>query len=59
MGDGPVNLAAALALLDAPYRPAIVGHRNDNKLAVVKVCGEFVRHRHPETDDCFLCSTVA
>jgi len=54
MGDGAVNLAAALARLDAPFRPAIVGYYNADKLAVVKVCGEFVWHSHPETDDFFL-----
>lgn len=51
---GAVNLAAALARLDAPYRPGIVGHYNDNKLAVVKVDGEFVWHSHADTDDFFL-----
>lgn len=55
MADGgAVSLAAALARLDAPYQPGIVGFYNDNKLAVVKVHGEFVWHRHPDTDDFFL-----
>jgi hypothetical protein len=40
--DAKVNLAEKLALLDAPYRPGIVGHFNDYKLAVVKTHGEFV-----------------
>lgn len=51
---GAVDLAAALARLDAPYQPGIVGFYNDNKLAVVKVQGEFVWHRHADTDDFFL-----
>ena len=51
---GALNLAAALARLDGPYRPAIVGSYNDNKLAVVRVHGEFVWHSHPDTDDFFL-----
>src|SRR5215216_3838747 len=34
--DDKVNLAEKLALLDAPYRPGIVGYLNDYKLAVVK-----------------------
>jgi mannose-6-phosphate isomerase-like protein (cupin superfamily) len=49
-----VNLAAKLALLDAPYQPGIVGHINDYKLQVVKVKGPFVWHKHDETDDFFL-----
>jgi mannose-6-phosphate isomerase-like protein (cupin superfamily) len=49
-----VNLADKLALLDAPFQPGIVGTLNDYKLAVVKVDGEFVWHRHDDTDDFFL-----
>ena len=49
-----VNLAEKLALLDAPFKPGIVGTLNDYKLAVVKVDGEFVWHKHDDTDDFFL-----
>jgi mannose-6-phosphate isomerase-like protein (cupin superfamily) len=52
--DDAVNLAQKLALLDEPYTPGIVGFLNDNKLAVVKVKGEFVWHKHDDTDDFFL-----
>ncbi len=52
--DDKINLADKLALLDRPYRPGIVGFLNDYKLAVVKVEGEFVWHKHDETDDFFL-----
>jgi mannose-6-phosphate isomerase-like protein (cupin superfamily) len=49
-----VNLAEKLALLDKPYAPGIVGYLNDYKLVVVKVHGEFVWHKHDDTDDFFL-----
>jgi mannose-6-phosphate isomerase-like protein (cupin superfamily) len=49
-----INLAEKLALLDAPFQPGIVGYLNDDKLAVVKVQGEFVWHKHDDTDDFFL-----
>ncbi|MGQ0805519.1 MAG: cupin domain-containing protein [Actinomycetota bacterium] len=49
-----VNLAEKLELLDKPYSPGIVGYLNDYKLAVVKVDGEFVWHKHDDTDDFFL-----
>ncbi len=49
-----VNLAEKLALFDEHYSPKIVGYLNDHKLAVVKVLGEFVWHKHDETDDFFL-----
>jgi mannose-6-phosphate isomerase-like protein (cupin superfamily) len=52
--DDKVNLADKLALLDAPFRPGIVGYLNDYKLAVVKAHGEFVWHKHDDTDDFFL-----
>jgi mannose-6-phosphate isomerase-like protein (cupin superfamily) len=52
--DAKVNLADKLGLLDAPFQPGIVGTLNDYKLAVVKVGGEFVWHKHDDTDDFFL-----
>jgi len=51
--DDKINLAAKLALLDDFYSPGVVGYLNDDKLAVVKVHGEFVWHKHEDTDDCF------
>ena len=52
--DDKVNLSEKLALLEGPYRPGIVGYVNDYKLQIVKVQGEFVWHKHDETDDFFL-----
>jgi mannose-6-phosphate isomerase-like protein (cupin superfamily) len=52
--DAKVNLAEKLALLDGPFQPGIVGYLNDYKLAVVKTQGEFVWHKHDDTDDFFL-----
>lgn len=52
--DDKVDLAEKLALLDGPFRPGIVGYLNDYKLQVVKAQGEFVWHKHDETDDFFL-----
>ena len=52
--ENKINLAEKLALLDGPFRPGIVGTLNDYKLAVVKVNGEFVWHKHDDTDDFFL-----
>ena len=52
--EDKVNLAEKLALLDRPYSPGIVGFLNDLKLVVVKVHGEFVWHKHDDTDDFFL-----
>ena len=52
--DDKVNLAEKIGLLDELYSPGIVGYMNDYKLVVVKVHGEFVWHKHDDTDDFFL-----
>ena len=49
-----VNLAAKLATFDDQWHPRIVAMLNDYKVIVVKVQGEFVWHKHDETDDFFL-----
>ena len=49
-----INLAEKLALLDGPYQPGIVGMLNDYKLVVVKTHGEFIWHKHDDTDEFFL-----
>jgi mannose-6-phosphate isomerase-like protein (cupin superfamily) len=49
-----INLAEKLAAFDEPWRPKIVARLNDYDVLVVKVKGEFVWHKHDETDDFFL-----
>ena len=49
-----VNLAEKLAAFDQRFSPKIVGQLNDYKLEVVKARGEFVWHKHDDTDDFFL-----
>ncbi len=52
--DDKVNLADKLSLFTEYWQPKIVGRYNDNDLRVGKMKGEFVWHRHEETDDFFL-----
>lgn len=49
-----VSLAAKLALIDDQWRPRIVAAYNENKVMLVKVQGDFVWHKHDDTDDLFL-----
>jgi len=49
-----VTLAEKFAQLPEAYQPAIVGYMNDYKLVVVAIQGEFVWHKHDETDELFL-----
>jgi mannose-6-phosphate isomerase-like protein (cupin superfamily) len=49
-----VNLAAKLALIADLWSPRTVATVNDYDVRLVKVQGEFVRHRHADTDELFL-----
>jgi mannose-6-phosphate isomerase-like protein (cupin superfamily) len=49
-----VNLAEKLAGFGDHWRPRTVARFNDCDIMVVKVKGEFVWHRHQDTDDFFL-----
>lgn len=50
----PINLAAKLATFSGHWQPRVVAQYNGNDILVAKVKGEFVWHKHDETDDCFL-----
>jgi mannose-6-phosphate isomerase-like protein (cupin superfamily) len=49
-----VNLAEKLASFADHWQPRTVGQFNGHDLMVVKVKGEFVWHKHDDTDDFFL-----
>jgi len=50
----PVNLGAKLAAFSDHWQPRTVGQFNGHDLMVVKAQGEFVWHKHDDTDDFFL-----
>jgi mannose-6-phosphate isomerase-like protein (cupin superfamily) len=54
MAPDKVNLADKLATFDEHWQPHIVARLNDYKVFVTKLKGEFVWHKHDETDDFFL-----
>ena len=49
-----INLAQKLATFADHWQPRTVGQFNGHDLMVVKVKGEFVWHKHDDTDDLFL-----
>jgi mannose-6-phosphate isomerase-like protein (cupin superfamily) len=49
-----INLANRLSTFSEYWQPRVVGSFNDHDIMVVKVKGEFVWHRHKDTDDFFL-----
>jgi mannose-6-phosphate isomerase-like protein (cupin superfamily) len=52
--DDKVNLAEKLALFDEHWQPKIVAAIDDYDVRIVKLKGEFVWHKHDESDDFFL-----
>jgi mannose-6-phosphate isomerase-like protein (cupin superfamily) len=50
-----IDLAEKLGLIRQHWSPKVIGELNDYQLKLAKLCGEFVWHRHDETDELFLC----
>ena len=50
----PVNLEEQLALFSDYWQPRSVGQFNGHDLLLAKALGEFVWHKHDDTDDFFL-----
>jgi mannose-6-phosphate isomerase-like protein (cupin superfamily) len=51
---GAINLAQKLSTFSEHWQPRTVGQFNGHDLMVVKVKGEFVWHKHDDTDDFFM-----
>ena len=49
-----INLADKLGEFSEHWSPRIVARYNDNEVRLVKTDGEFVWHKHDETDELFL-----
>ena len=49
-----INLADKLGQFSEHWSPKIVARYNDNEVRLVKTDGEFVWHKHDETDELFL-----
>lgn len=54
MPVGTVNLAEKLAQFSSHWSPHTVAQMNGHDVMVVKVKGEFIWHKHDDTDDFFL-----
>ncbi|HEY6572711.1 MAG TPA: cupin domain-containing protein [Candidatus Eisenbacteria bacterium] len=52
-----INLSDKLSKFSEHWQPRVIGQFNGHDLMVAKVKGEFVWHRHDETDDFFLVLT--
>ena len=49
-----VNIPEKLASFSDHWAPRIVARYNDNEVRLVKVEGEFIWHRHDDSDELFL-----
>lgn len=49
-----INVAEKLAAFTEHWQPRVVGQFNGHDLLVAKVQGEFVWHKHDDTDDFFM-----
>lgn len=50
----PVNLNEKLASIKALWQPKIVARLNDYDIKLARLEGEFIWHRHEQTDELFL-----
>ena len=50
----PIDLGAKFALFQDHWAPRVVAEMNDYQFKLVKFEGEFVWHRHDDTDEAFL-----
>lgn len=53
MPKDAVDLAAKLSLFSDHWSPKVVARVNDYEVKVVKLDGEFVWHKHDDTDELF------
>lgn len=49
-----ISLAAKAARIDKPWSPKILAALNDMHIKLARLEGEFVWHKHDETDELFL-----
>lgn len=54
MTTDPISLQNALSSFDELWSPQIVAQINDYDVRVAKIKGEFIWHRHADTDEFFL-----
>jgi mannose-6-phosphate isomerase-like protein (cupin superfamily) len=52
--ENKVSLTTKLALFEEKWSPKIIARLNDYDVILVKIKGEFVWHKHEDTDDFFL-----
>jgi mannose-6-phosphate isomerase-like protein (cupin superfamily) len=49
-----INFARKLALITEQWRPKVVAEMNDYQFKIARLEGDFVWHRHADTDEAFI-----
>ncbi|MGF6698319.1 mannose-6-phosphate isomerase-like protein (cupin superfamily) [Paraburkholderia sp. MM5496-R1] len=49
-----INLLDKISQIDDHWQPRVVAEMNDYQFKVVKIVGDFVWHRHADTDETFI-----
>jgi mannose-6-phosphate isomerase-like protein (cupin superfamily) len=49
-----INLAEKFGLFDEQWQPKVVAEMNDYQFKVVRLEGDFIWHRHEDTDETFI-----
>src|SRR5205085_1778079 len=49
-----INFAQKFGLFQEKWQPKVVAEMNDYQFKIVKLAGDFVWHRHIDTDECFI-----
>jgi len=50
-----ISLAERFAAFDDHWAPRVVAEMNDYQIKLAKIQGDFVWHRHDDTDEVFIC----
>ena len=50
----PISFEQKFTKFSEQYQPKVVAQMNDYQFKLVRVEGEFIWHRHPETDETFI-----
>lgn len=50
-----INLSEKLALFSEHWSPRVIAELNEYQVKLAKLRGEFVWHKHDETDELFIC----
>lgn len=54
MNNQIINLSEKFSTFSELWSPKIIGRLNNYHLKIAKICGEFIWHRHDETDEMFI-----